>query len=227
MIDSVLKIMPLLNIETRRRVIVLKQAGYSFVEIKKRLGEKDIAISLQALHNLVKKYQAKNTLMDLPRHTMPRKLNSEMMAALHQALLKDDELTARKARDLLLQQWSTLQISLPTIRHVRKELGWVCTRSHYCQLIRDVSIDESSGSFVCMRKLYSGKKDSLSEPDEWVPSNLLLLIFSCKAYIEFVKFSLVKGSISPECPIQQIFTFSHYMVFSCIHGQYMLRISYM
>ena len=140
MIDSVLKIMPRLNIETRRRVIVLKQAGYSFVEIKKRLGEEDIAISLQALHNLVKKYQAKNTLMDLPRHTMPRKLNSEMMAALNQALLKDDELTARKARDLLLQQWSTLQISLPTIRRVRKELGWVCTRPHYCQLIRDVSI---------------------------------------------------------------------------------------
>lgn len=135
--------MPRLNIETRRRVVVLKQAGFSFTEIKKRLGEENIPISLQALHNLVKKYQAKNTLMDLPRHTMPRKLNPEMMAVLHQALLKDDELTARKARDLLLQHWPTLQISLPTIRRVRKELGWVCTRPHYCQLIRDVSDDES------------------------------------------------------------------------------------
>ena len=123
-------------------MIILKQAGFSFAEIKKRLGD---PISLQALHNLVKKYQTKNTLMDLPRHTMPRKLNSEMMAVLHQALLKDDELTARKARDLLLQQCPTLQVSLPTIRRVRKELGWVCTRPHYCQLIRDVS----DSSFVC------------------------------------------------------------------------------
>ena len=45
--------MPRLNLETRRRVIILKQAGFSFAEIKKRLGEEDIPISLQALHNLV------------------------------------------------------------------------------------------------------------------------------------------------------------------------------
>lgn len=132
--------MPRISIETRRRVITLKRTGFSVAEIKKRLGEEDILISLQALHNLIKKYNAKNTLMDLPRHTMPRKLNAEMMAVLNQALLNDDELTSRRARDLLLEQWPTLQISLPTIRRVRKELGWVCTRPHYCQLIRDVSI---------------------------------------------------------------------------------------
>ena len=43
-----------LDIATRRRVIVLRQSVYSVREIKKRLNEENISISLQALFNLVK-----------------------------------------------------------------------------------------------------------------------------------------------------------------------------
>lgn len=130
--------MPRLDISTRRRVIVLLQAGYTIVKIKKRLNEENISISLQALHNLVKKYKETGKLKDMPRRTRSRKLTEEMMVALNEALLEDDELTARRARSVLQEKWPSLQVSLPTIKRIRRELGWVCTRPHYCQLLRDV-----------------------------------------------------------------------------------------
>ena len=61
-----------------------------------------------------------------------------MRAFLNQALSENDELTTRQARNLLSQQWPTLQVSLPTIKRIHQKLGWVCTKPHYCQLIRDV-----------------------------------------------------------------------------------------
>ena len=127
-----------LDVSIRRRIILLKEAGHSVVDIRKCLSEENISISLQALYNLVKKYNETGKLLDLPRRTRPRKLTGEMMAMLNQGLSEDDELTARRARSLLLEKWSNLKVSLPTIKRIRKELGWVCTRPHYCQLLRDV-----------------------------------------------------------------------------------------
>ena len=38
-----------------------------------------------------------------------------------------------------MQRYPTLQVSLDTIKRARREIGWVNTRPHYCQLIRDVN----------------------------------------------------------------------------------------
>ena len=130
--------MPRLDIETRRRVIFLSRSGYSVSQIKKRLKQENINISLAALYNLLKKYNETGKLIDLPRRTRPIKLNNVMRAFINQALSENDELTTRQARNLLTQQWPTLQVSLPTIKQIRQKIGWVCTKPHYCQLIRDV-----------------------------------------------------------------------------------------
>ena len=131
--------MPRLDINTRRRVVFLKSTGYSVSQIKKRLQEENIIISSQALFNLLKKFKDTGKLIDLPRRTRPRKLSREMMVFLNKALSENDELTARQARCLLVEKWPTVQVSLPTIKRVRQQIGWVCTRPHYCQLLREVS----------------------------------------------------------------------------------------
>ena len=60
-----------------------------------------------------------------------------MMNAIEQSLKNDDELTARKLRTKLAGDFPNLpNVSLATIKRCRKELGWVCTHPHYCQLIR-------------------------------------------------------------------------------------------
>ena len=130
--------MPRLDIETRQRVVFLSRSGYSVSQIKKRLEQENIRISLVALYNLLKKYNLLGRLIDLPRRTRPTKLNNVMRLFLNQKLSENDELTAREARNSLTQQWPTLQVSLPTIKRIRQKIGWVCTKPHYFQMIRDV-----------------------------------------------------------------------------------------
>ena len=131
-------VMPRLDIDTRRRVILFISLGYSVCDIKKRLEEEQTKISRQALYCLIKKFKETGRLSDMPRRTRPRRLSPEMCDFLDHSLTENDELTARNAHSLLLEKWPHLEVSLPTIKRVRKELEWVCTRPHYCQLIRDV-----------------------------------------------------------------------------------------
>ena len=128
-----------LDISTRRRVILLYQSGYSISKIRKRLSEENVSISSQALFNLVRKHRETGKLIDLPRRARPRKLSQEMVAVLEEAWCDNDELTARQARSLLMEKWPNLRVSIPTIKRIRKQMGWVATRPHYCQLLRDVS----------------------------------------------------------------------------------------
>ena len=37
-----------------------------------------------------------------------------------------------------MRKWHDLSVSVATIERTRKELEWVCTRPHYCQLLRPV-----------------------------------------------------------------------------------------
>ena len=54
-------------------------------------------------------------------------------------LKENDELTARQVHTNLCEKFPGLQVSLATVKRVRRENGWVCTRPHYCQLIREVN----------------------------------------------------------------------------------------
>ena len=71
----------------------------------------------------------------------------EMMNTIKQSVKSDDELTARKLKAKLAGEFPSLpNVSLATIKHCQKELGWVCTRPHYC--IVDICLQ----SYVNARK---------------------------------------------------------------------------
>ena len=131
-----------MDMSTRRRVIALRSSGYSVAEIRKRLSEENVLVSSQALFNLIRKHRQTGKLLDLKRRSRPRKLMQAMVNKLNEALSDNDELTARQARNLLTEKWPGLRVSLPTIKCIRKELGWVCTKPHYCQLLHDVSFTD-------------------------------------------------------------------------------------
>ena len=132
--------MPRISIETRNRVVVLYHCRRSVDDIKKRLEEENSLISSRALYNLIRKYRGKHIVVDCPRRKCPRKISEEMMAFIDAQLSGNDELTSRKIQELLKNHWPDTVVSLPTIRRVRKELGLVSTRPHYCQLLREVCI---------------------------------------------------------------------------------------
>ena len=62
------------------------------------------------------------------------------MAMMIDDMLQDnDELSARQIRSNLEAEFSDFVVSLATVKRVRRENGWMCTRPHYCQLIREVN----------------------------------------------------------------------------------------
>lgn len=131
--------MPRLSLQARRRVVTLFLKGHSVVSIQKRLEEEDIITSKQTLYCLIRKFNTNDTIVDLPRRKRPRKLTSEMIEIIDHKLQENDELTAQKLLDHLKEQFPHLDVSLPTIKRARKQQGWVCTKPHYCQLIRDLN----------------------------------------------------------------------------------------
>ena len=130
--------MPRLDVSTRKRVVVLRQNGHSVAEIRARLIEEGNLVSLVSIYKLLKKYECTGGVVDRKRKPSVRKiLQSEHLHFIDEAMADDDELTARKLRDMLEQRWPGLKVSISSIKRVRKhDLGWICTRPKYCQLIR-------------------------------------------------------------------------------------------
>ena len=128
-----------LSLESRKKVIALHSRGCTVSEIRQRLREVNTSVSLQAIYNLLRKVREKNILIDMPRISKERKITVEMRAAIEEMYNGNDELTSTRIKCLLTERWPDLQVSIPTIKRMRKEMGWVCTRPHYCQLLRPVS----------------------------------------------------------------------------------------
>ena len=130
--------MPRLDVSTRVRVVVLRQKGHSVAEIRERLIEEGNPVSSVSIYKLLKKYECTGSVVDLNRKpSIPKILQSEHLHFLDEALAEDDELTARKLRDMLEQRWPNPKVSISSIKRVRKhDLGWIRTRPKYCQLIR-------------------------------------------------------------------------------------------
>ena len=109
--------MPRLAVSTRKRVITLRRQGYGLKEIQRRLNEEGIVISVRSLQRLCAKFEKMHTIQDLPRAFKHRMLTPQMLSAMDESLSNDDELTARKLKARLREQFTELpDVSLSTIK---------------------------------------------------------------------------------------------------------------
>ena len=131
--------MPCLTVCTRKRVIIWHRLGYLISDIKRKLEEENVCVSSRSLQRLIKKFRCHHTIRDLPRRAKPRKLSEDMTTLMDNMLKDNDEMTARQTRSRLVEEFEGLKVSLSTVKRARKAKGWVCTRPHYCQLIREVN----------------------------------------------------------------------------------------
>ena len=76
------------------------------------------------------------------------KIKEEMQKLIEEELNKNDELTSSSIQTLLSSRSPDLQVSITTIKRTRKEMEWVYTRPHYCQLLHDVSFNACYNTFT-------------------------------------------------------------------------------
>ena len=129
-----------MNVDARARIISLYSRGYSVPCISRRLAEENVDVSVRAIYYLVDKWRTKGVIRDLPRRKRSCILSEEMRQFIDEELQKNDELTSTKIKEMLGEKWPDIIISKTTIKRERRLLGWVCTRPHYCQLLREVRI---------------------------------------------------------------------------------------
>ena len=96
-------------------------------------------MSKRAIYKLMK-YQVSGCVNDLPRRKRSYILTEEMKRFMEEQYKKNDELTSTAIKALLLRKWPDVQVSISTIKRIRRKMGWVCTRPHYCQLLREVCV---------------------------------------------------------------------------------------
>ena len=131
--------MPRICLKTRRRILILNRRGYTVDNIHARLMEEEIFVSKRSIYRLLKKYREHHTYADLRKPPRKLILNKEQVSFIDKEMEKNDEITARKMHGLLLERWPHLNISLSTIKRIKRNLGWVVTRPKYCQLLRDIN----------------------------------------------------------------------------------------
>lgn len=128
-----------LDIATRKRVIVLYRDGCKLRSIYDRFKQEGIKVTIRSLQRLVKKFRRHHTVADLPRRSKTKIITIEMSKIIDDLLEENDELTARMIRRKLEEKFPQLQVSIATVKRARKDNGWICTRPHYCQLIREAN----------------------------------------------------------------------------------------
>ena len=75
-----------MSLDTRKRVIILKEQGFSVSKIITRLQQEQIFVTHQALYSLFKKHNETGCLVDLPKRTRTKEINDGMIAVIDEGL---------------------------------------------------------------------------------------------------------------------------------------------
>jgi len=161
-----------LSISNRKRVIILWCSGYSLSDIRRRLNDEEIEITLRSLQYFVAKFMKFHTIKDLPKAHRPRLLNNDMINAIEDSLRSDDELTARKLKETLARVFPNLpNVSISTMKRYRKKLGWVCTCPHYCQLVKEANKEKRKLGVklrLTTRRRLKMSSVQMNAPSNWI-----------------------------------------------------------
>ena len=93
-----------LDLQTRERVVTLKRQGYTYREIRERLREEQIEVTVKSLYLLVAKYNQTGSVVDRYRATRLRILGNEHYRVIDDALTQNDELTTRQLYNVLIPE---------------------------------------------------------------------------------------------------------------------------
>ena len=128
-----------LSLPARQSAIGMFNAGYKVADIQERLEEENVFTTKGSLYRLLKKFKDTGVYTDRPRRARDKKLSPEMLAIINNMLEENDKITDRQLRRILVEKYPDLEVSISMIKYHRRALGWVSTRPHYCQQIRELN----------------------------------------------------------------------------------------
>ena len=146
-----------LSLATQSRVVSLSQSGYAISKIQKHLEKEGVIVSKKLLCLLLKKYKITGSVADRRTVKPPRKLDNQHYRFIDDCMGEDDELTATKLRDKLLERFPTLNVSVSTVKRARMELGWTAKKTRYGALVSEVNQEKRVD--WCKERMETGDMD--------------------------------------------------------------------
>lgn len=129
--------MGFLTHESKARIIRLRARGEGVTEIVRILAEDDVKISRWGLIKFLKRYDERQSLENAPKTGRPVEgVSIELMNFIDAEMERNDEMTSPELTRRVNQRFEKL-FSQDKVKRLRRKLGWVCTTTKYCQLIRE------------------------------------------------------------------------------------------
>ena len=98
-----------------------------------------INITHQSIYNLQKKCVEEQGVADIrPDEGFPPGVTEEIIDSIHAFLDENDELTGKQLQEKIKSRHN-VNFSITKIFYLRRRLGWVCSGSSYCQMIKHVN----------------------------------------------------------------------------------------
>ncbi|KAJ8034171.1 hypothetical protein HOLleu_20897 [Holothuria leucospilota] len=119
----------------RSRIVTLHTEGMSNTAIKQKLDGEGQNVHRTGILRVIRRFKTTGTTNDRARSGRPKKCSPVIETLIDKLLQENDELTSPDLQREILKE-TGLRISLTTIKTTRRKIGWVCTGTKYCQLIR-------------------------------------------------------------------------------------------
>ncbi|CAL9692532.1 unnamed protein product [Knipowitschia caucasica] len=110
--------MAVINAQVSELIRTLRKKGWTTSAIAKHLATTGIRASLQTIQR-----HCRCAVVEKKKGRKPRKLTSQVMEIIDSILRADDELPARKVKELL-QSRHSITIGLHSVRKAVRTLGW-------------------------------------------------------------------------------------------------------
>ena len=134
--------------DTKFRIVSMHTKGFKVKSIMETLHADGIAITRQYISRIIKRFKQKGSIADKENKGRITRLKLGHLDFIDNSYKANDELTANDLQKLLIDNFK-INLSIPSIKRIRKKLGWKQTGPRYCQAIRPAN---------CIKRLEFVKK---------------------------------------------------------------------
>ena len=122
------------------RIIALHESGYNPTQIVSILSNEGLpGVSRTTVYKTCKKWNVSRTVDDVPSERKgPKNVTNEICDYIDCEMEKNNELTGSSLTKNLNQHFQ-VSFSVSKVRKLRRSLGWLATKTKYCQLVREVN----------------------------------------------------------------------------------------
>ena len=122
------------------RILFPAKANKSPTEIVRILGKENIVAVRTTVSRIIRRSKEKEQgEQRQDRRGRPSKASSPVKRKIDEVYRRNPEVNGSELKNILENEFPGLKIGVSTAKKARKMAGWICTRTRYCQMVREAN----------------------------------------------------------------------------------------